>query len=138
MKKLEPFRWRRLEVVRQYDQELSGLPGIRTLEDKIPGIFPHNYVIRTLDGRRDGLVQELAQRGIGSGFHFIPCHMQPLYAGGVHLPVTERLYEQIVSADDDRSDPSGGGGGESSRAGVRGRRGRVSEGARQRRLAVRG
>lgn len=82
LKKLEPFRRRRLEVVRQYDPELSGLPGIRTLEDKILGIFPHNYVIRILDGRRDRLVQELAQRGIDSGVHFNPCHMQPLYARG--------------------------------------------------------
>lgn len=98
LKKLERFRRRRLEVVRQYDQEFRGLPGIRTLEHEIPGVFPHNYVIRILDGRRDGLVQELAQRGIGSGVHFIPCHMQPLFAErGVRLPVTERLYEQIVS-----------------------------------------
>jgi perosamine synthetase len=98
LRKLDRFRARRLEIVRQYDEAFRGLPGIQTLEHDVEGVFPLSYVIRVLGGRRDRLMRELAQRGIGSWVHFIPCHMQPLFAApGVRLPVTERLYEEIVS-----------------------------------------
>jgi len=96
--KLERFRQRRLEIVRQYDEAFRELLGIQTLDHEIEGVFPHNYVVRAGGGRRDRMIRELAQRGIGTGVHFIPCHMQPLFAApGVRLPVTERLYEEIVS-----------------------------------------
>ncbi|MCL6543965.1 MAG: DegT/DnrJ/EryC1/StrS aminotransferase family protein [Bryobacteraceae bacterium] len=98
LRKLDRFRTRRLEIVRQYDKAFRGMPGIQTLEHEIEGVFPLSYVIRVLGGRRDRLMRQLAQKGIGSWVHFLPCHMQPLFAeAGVRLPVTERLYEEVVS-----------------------------------------
>lgn len=96
--KMERFRRRRLEIVRRYDEALSGLPGIEMIRHDVDGVMPFNYVVRVKDGRRQGLARFLRARGIGSWVHFIPCHMQPLFAGDrTELPVTEQLYEEVLS-----------------------------------------
>jgi dTDP-4-amino-4,6-dideoxygalactose transaminase len=48
---------------------------------------------------RDDLLLALRTQNIGASVHYRPLHMQPLYrAGGfVTLPVTEALYEQIMT-----------------------------------------
>lgn len=73
--------------------DLPALPG--------PGgdhVF-HLLVVRT--GDRDGLRAHLQARGIASGIHYpTPIHRTPAYAalaGGVHLPVAERLAEEICT-----------------------------------------
>jgi perosamine synthetase len=98
LEKLERFRSRRLEIVRQYDQAFRFLPGVATIRHDPPGVFPFNYVLRVLDGRRDGLAGHLGERGIGTSVNYIPCHMQPLFASErIPLSVTERLYGEILT-----------------------------------------
>jgi dTDP-4-amino-4,6-dideoxygalactose transaminase len=63
------------------------------------GVF-HLYVIRT--GNRDGLIEELKSKGIGTGIHYpIPLHMQKPYASLNYthedLPVASRVSFEIVS-----------------------------------------
>jgi dTDP-4-amino-4,6-dideoxygalactose transaminase len=97
LEKFDRFRARRLEIVRRYDRALRVLPGIRTLRHDRDGVVPFNYTLRVLDRRRDELAGFLRERGIGSWVHFIPCHTQPLFAGGqTHLPVTEKIYQEIL------------------------------------------
>ena len=60
----------------------------------------HLYVIRT--GNRDGLIEDLKSKGIGTGIHYpIPLHMQKPYAflNYTHedLPVASRVAFEIVS-----------------------------------------
>lgn len=63
------------------------------------GVF-HLYVIRT--GNRDGLIEALKSKGIGTGIHYpIPLHMQKPYASLNYtledLPVASRVSFEIVS-----------------------------------------
>jgi dTDP-4-amino-4,6-dideoxygalactose transaminase len=60
----------------------------------------HLYVIRT--GNRDGLIEDLKSKGIGTGIHYpIPLHMQKPYAflnyTREDLPVASRVAFEIVS-----------------------------------------
>ncbi len=60
----------------------------------------HLYVIRT--GNRDGLIEDLKSKGIGTGIHYpIPLHLQKPYAflNYTHedLPVASRVALEIVS-----------------------------------------
>jgi dTDP-4-amino-4,6-dideoxygalactose transaminase len=60
----------------------------------------HLYVIRTDD--REGLMDHLKQKGIGSGIHYpIPLHLQKAYSslgyGIGDFPVTEKAAAEIVS-----------------------------------------
>ena len=98
LRQLEAFRSRRLEIVRQYGEAFRDLPGIVTIRHDIDGVFPFNYVIRILNHRRDALANHLRERGIGTTVNYIPCHLQPLFSGNpVHLPVSEKLYEEILT-----------------------------------------
>ncbi len=61
----------------------------------------HQYVIRVPADRRQWLIDNLADRGIGTDIHYaVPPHRQPCYAdtlGHLSLPVTELLASEIVS-----------------------------------------
>jgi dTDP-4-amino-4,6-dideoxygalactose transaminase len=40
----------------------------------------------------------LEERGIGTGIHYVPSHLFRFYSRkGVKLPVTEKVYEQILT-----------------------------------------
>lgn len=40
----------------------------------------------------------LKQKGIATGVHYIPNHMQPFFAETrVSLPVTEKLFDEIIT-----------------------------------------
>ena len=86
---------------RQYDELLSGLSGVVA-----PKEAPHHrhvyhlYAIRLQ--RRDQILKELADRGIGCGIHYpVPVHLQEAYAFLGYpkgsLPVSERCAEEFLS-----------------------------------------
>jgi len=98
LEKLETFRARKRQIVEHYDQAFAALPGVAILRRRLQETFPFFYVLRVLDGRRDALRACLRQQGIGSGVHYVPNHLQPVYAPyRTALPVTERLFDQIVT-----------------------------------------
>jgi len=39
----------------------------------------------------------LEERGIGTVIHYIPCHLFSFYRRKEKLPVTEKVYEQILT-----------------------------------------
>jgi len=56
----------------------------------------HNYVIKT--DYRDALHVFLRERGISTGVHYIPLHLQPYYYDpAVRLPVAERVWERLLT-----------------------------------------
>jgi perosamine synthetase len=98
LKRLEAFRARKVQIVRRYDQEFAGLTGLALLRHDLADAFPFMYVVRVLDGRRDALMLHLRERGIGTGVHYIPNHLQPAFeASRVSLPVTEGVFEEILT-----------------------------------------
>lgn len=95
--RLEEFKARKRAIVCAYDEAFRSMGGLRLLEHDQDGAFPFSYVVRVLGGRRDQLMAHLRAREIGSGVHYVPNHLQPLFACTETLPVTEQLFEEIVT-----------------------------------------
>jgi perosamine synthetase len=92
------FRRRKCTIVRRYDEAFSEVEDLALLRHDLDDTFPFIYVVRVLNGHRDALMLHLKELGIGSGVHYIPNHLQPLFQGsGVRLPVTERAFEEILT-----------------------------------------
>ena len=89
LKRLQAFRAKKTAIVHQYDQAFRDVQGIALLRHDLDETFPFFYVLRVLDGRRDELMDHLKEKDIASGVHYIPNHLQPLYADfRVPLPIT--------------------------------------------------
>jgi perosamine synthetase len=96
--RFEAFRSRKRSIVGRYDEAFAPVNGIALIRHDLDETFPFFYVARILDRRRDDLMRHLKSRGIGSGVHYIPNHIQPLFAGhAVSLPVTEQVFDEIVT-----------------------------------------
>jgi perosamine synthetase len=95
--RLDQFRARKQTIVGRYDEAFRNLPGLALVRHD-PDTFPFFYVVRILNRRRDALIASHKEKGIGTGIHYIPNHLQPLFAGrGPALPVTEKLFAEIVT-----------------------------------------
>ena len=96
--KLAAANERRRAIAARYDAELDGVitPSVR------PGVAHvyHQYTIRVRE--RDAFAVKLKERGVGSAIYYpIPVHRQkPFVAlgyGDEHVPVTERLTDEVLS-----------------------------------------
>jgi dTDP-4-amino-4,6-dideoxygalactose transaminase len=107
LERLEGFLALRDRYAREYNRRLEGLAGV-----VVPQTRPevrhawHLYAMRleperlTID--RDGFVDELRERGIGTSVHFIPIHYHAFYSEGFGFrrgdyPQAEAAYEGLVS-----------------------------------------
>ena len=98
LKRLETFKVRKQAIVRRYDEAFGDLKGLRLIQHDLAETFPFFYVVRVLGNRRDALMKYLKEKGIGSGVHYIPNHIQPFFAKyRLPLPITEQLYEEILT-----------------------------------------
>jgi dTDP-4-amino-4,6-dideoxygalactose transaminase len=92
------FAPRRIALARQYRRRLGPVPGIALLRTDLGPVVPHLMPVRVLDGRRDELSAALNREGMQCGIHYKPNHLLSLFGGGaVRLPVTERLYQELLS-----------------------------------------
>jgi len=97
LKKFDAHNSRKLSIAKTYDQEFAGLDRFQLLQTDYNGLSLFMYIIKVREGR-DRLMKFLEERDIGSGVHYIPSHLFTLYGKNkVHLPVTERLFEQILT-----------------------------------------
>ena len=96
--KMDQFRERKCAIIRRYNRELAGIKGLTLLQTPLEEAFPFFYIVRVENGRRDAMMQFLKERGIGTGVHYIPNHIQPLFESSkVSLPVTEMVFEQMLT-----------------------------------------
>jgi dTDP-4-amino-4,6-dideoxygalactose transaminase len=106
LRKARRFLARRAEIARRYDEELAQLPLVlppRPADHM--GHAWHLYVVRLTDDypdRRDEVMNELFDRGIGCSLHYVPLHRQPYWRDRYRLdpsrfPVSERLYRRGFS-----------------------------------------
>ena len=94
----EEFGPARITLARTYRKHLGGVPGVVLLETDLGPVIPHLMPVRILNGRRDEVRAALEAERIQTGIHYKPNHLLTLYGGGTtRLPVTERLYEEILS-----------------------------------------
>ena len=88
----------RVHLARRYRQLLGDVPGLAWLNTKLDEIVPHIQPVRVLNGRRDALRDFLRREGIETGIHYQPNHLLSYFGGGrVSLPITERLYGELLS-----------------------------------------
>ncbi|HYX30874.1 MAG TPA: DegT/DnrJ/EryC1/StrS family aminotransferase [Pyrinomonadaceae bacterium] len=98
LKRFDVFKKRKTQIVELYDRAFAGLPGLALIKHDLDEMFPFFYIVRVLNGRRDAMMQFLKEAGIGTGVHYIPNHIQPLFADSrASLPVTEQVFEEILT-----------------------------------------
>jgi perosamine synthetase len=92
---------RRWEIYHQYDELLSGIPGlgfqpVADWANRTPWLYCITIDSDAFGTSRDGLAQQLERAGIDSRPFFIPLHTLPPFREASrgrsdHLPITERL-----------------------------------------------
>jgi dTDP-4-amino-4,6-dideoxygalactose transaminase len=88
----------RVHHARRYRQLLAEVPGLGLLNTNLDEIVPHIQPVRVPNGRRDALRDFLRSGGIETGIHYQPNHRLSYFGGGgVSLPITERLYGELLS-----------------------------------------
>jgi dTDP-4-amino-4,6-dideoxygalactose transaminase len=97
---LPAWNERRREHAKAYARLLKGLPVKTPLENPGNRHVYHLYVIQAPD--REGLQSWLKNRGIATGIHYpVAVHQQKMMNAcgcqGFHLPVTERIVDEILS-----------------------------------------
>jgi dTDP-4-amino-4,6-dideoxygalactose transaminase len=106
LRKIDRFAQRREHLARRYHEGLAGLPlRLPALPEQGCTHAWHLYVVRLEPEARlgrDGLIQALSQRGIGTSVHFIPLHRQPYWRDAYDLsparfPVAEDSFERMVT-----------------------------------------
>lgn len=98
LKKLEKGNNRRRQIASVYNNSFSSLDWIEVIkENKNSKSSYHNYVIKT--PYRDELNIFLRDKGIATGVHYMPIHLQPYYRkkAKITLPVAESLWTKILT-----------------------------------------
>jgi len=105
--RLAGFQRRRREVVGRY-RTLLGRFDCLELPTELPEVESswHLYVIRLhlaqLRIDRNGFIEELKSRNIGTSVHYLPVHMQPYYREKYgyrpeHCPVAAEAFDRMIS-----------------------------------------
>ena len=104
MRKVAALNARRAALACRYFAGLSDLPGV-----DLPGTVPyphvhswHLFIVKVTGMDRDAFIAALAERNIGVGLHFPPCHLLSYVRERYgtkegDLPETERAGKRIVS-----------------------------------------
>jgi len=102
-------RWqrRRAELAAEYDEQLTGVPGLALPARPASGGHAwHLYQVRVEPGvgqSRDALISSLTQRGIGTSVHFIPVNQLTDFRRRLgedecrSVPITDSVAEQLLS-----------------------------------------
>ncbi|GLU42793.1 DegT/DnrJ/EryC1/StrS aminotransferase family protein [Allomuricauda sp. NBRC 101325] len=108
---LDTYNQKRLESAAKYTEALKGqehivVPKISCACGSIQNtcdchVF-HQYTLRILNGKRDGLVQHLNENNVPCGVYYpVPLHKQKAYAderyNEADFPVTNQLVKEVIS-----------------------------------------
>lgn len=97
LKRAEEIIKRKKEIAKMYDFEFKRIKDIDLVKKDYDRIAPFNYIIKVKKGR-ERLIDYLKERGIDTGVHYIPNHIQPFFKEfKKKLPVTEKLYGEILT-----------------------------------------
>jgi len=95
LKKVESIRSKRDTIVQTYIEELKDLNEIEILDFDFKDIISHIFVIKAK--KRDQLREYLIDHNIECGVHYKPNHLLSKYKVDYELPVTEKIYEEILT-----------------------------------------
>ncbi|MCA9400356.1 MAG: DegT/DnrJ/EryC1/StrS family aminotransferase [Candidatus Omnitrophica bacterium] len=95
--KFQSFARRRVALMFHYLESLKDISAIEAFELDYANIIPHIFPIKVLENR-DGLRECLQHNHIETGIHYYPNHLLTYFGAQKGLlPVTEKLYEQILT-----------------------------------------
>ncbi len=96
LKHLAEWTERRRAVAARYDVLFRDSAVIIPVEREWARHVYYMYVIRVK--QRDNLASYLKSKGIETGIHYpVPVHRQPYLMSDVHLPITEKYVDEILS-----------------------------------------
>jgi len=92
---------RQKEIAQAYSEAFENLEHVKIPESIDKNDIYSLYIIK-IDKNRDSFAMELKNRGIESGLHYIPLHLQSYYKSKYSLrvndfPVSLRTYQQVLS-----------------------------------------
>lgn len=93
--RLEDFRIKRQAIVKQYVESFKDIDSIELLDFNFDEVLPHIFVIKCQ--RRDELREYLIANNIECGIHYKPNHLLSKYKNNNILPITEKIYEEILT-----------------------------------------
>ncbi|MCX5754064.1 MAG: DegT/DnrJ/EryC1/StrS family aminotransferase [Candidatus Krumholzibacteria bacterium] len=103
MKKLEGFLARRADIYRRYAEAFAGIDGIELHATRPEARHAyHLFTILVDAGRRDAILEELQERGIGVSVNFYPVHLMTYYRERFGFrpgmfPVAEEIGARTIS-----------------------------------------
>ncbi len=96
LRHLAEWNKRRRDIATRYNTLLQDCDMAIPVERVWAKHVYHMYVIRAR--QRDELASHLKERGIETGIHYpVPVHQQPCLRSNVHLPITEKYVDEILS-----------------------------------------
>ena len=107
LRKLATFHRRRQEIARTYSRAFAAVESLQVPVEHAEVVSSwHLYVLRLgpewLKIDRDGFIEELKARNIGTSVHYVPLHMMAYYAEKYgyqpqDFPVAHDAYERMLS-----------------------------------------
>jgi len=98
LSKVDIFIRRKKDIVNRYNTAFSNLPGMKILTWNINETAPFAYIVRVPSKLRDNISEFLKVKGVGTGIHYIPNHIQPFFEKyKSELPITEQLGKEILT-----------------------------------------
>src|SRR5574344_124032 len=91
------FAPRRKEIAKQYTRLLSGNSNVLLINMDYDTIVPHIFPILILNGKRDRLTELFGEKEIQCGVQYLPNHLLSYFKSDYSLPVTEKIYSEIIS-----------------------------------------
>lgn len=98
LKKFELFIKKKKDIVQKYNDAFINIDRIKILSWNLRETAPFTYMIRILNSDRENLIAFLKTKGVGTGIHYIPNHLQPFFKPfATSLPITEQIAEEILT-----------------------------------------
>ena len=92
------FAPKRREIAMEYTRRLKDNTNVRLIPmDYEHDIVPHIFPLEILNGKRHLVEQAFKERDIQYGIQYFPNHLLSYFKSGYPLPVTEDVYEKIIS-----------------------------------------
>lgn len=93
--RINDFKKKRQQIVKTYLNAFDNIKQIELLDFDFDEILSHIFVIKVK--QRDQLRKYLQSNNIECGIHWKPNHMHKKYKEDFSLPITEKIYKQILT-----------------------------------------
>ncbi|MBP9046433.1 MAG: DegT/DnrJ/EryC1/StrS family aminotransferase [Moraxellaceae bacterium] len=99
LQKIDRIASSRCAASRRYNEQLAGLPQVRTPHTDFADVNPFLYYIRVAEEHRDGLREFMKTHGVDTGIHWQPGHWFTLWKNckAGDLSATNRVGKEILS-----------------------------------------